>query len=486
MFKKIFKVSVVFITLFYFGIVNVLAYNFVNPNNEKNVNAKINGIYDSKNLYDALYGKDEEEIKLISSDMMWWPIGSIDVTMINGTAFAIGEPQTVSRSDGFGCFAWRANKEKGETCGWHNGLDISGLGLPPGTINVIAVKDGVVVYPTKEYQTQFKDHSGSAYRNGDGGGLGNYVVVQHSDGTQSVYGHMAFNSITVMAGDTVRQGQVVGKVGHTGSSTAAHLHFGVKVGGQYVDPLDYIDPENPRPQGSNSGFSLYSTTLSKNEFVAKMNGYCDRTNRIGFCKNFASIAGDIYDVSLKNNVNPELVIVTAGAESGWTLDKACAYTNNYWGIKITNGNPCNSGGIYDSVLEGIIAYAKVIESYNPGGSLAGMINSRNNERTKAGCDAAGHGAPGTIEGMQSIYSWIGDYRYNPGNSNLGGCYYFKHIYGSNTYCDTKVTCVNYTDNRGEDLKKCPVGSRTTVCEQNDYTAWQLKKKLQIRYDIFGL
>jgi len=79
--------------------------------------------------------------------------------------------------------------------------------------------------------------------------------------------------------------------------------------------------------------------------------------------------------------------------------------------------------------------------------------------------------------MQSIYSSIGTYRYNPGSWGLGGCKYLNIIYGEN-YCSTVSTCAGSSN--------CPVESKTTVCEQNDYTAWQVKGKISMRYDIFGL
>lgn len=479
MLKRILKVSIVFMALFCFK--NVNAYDYINQSNAGKVESKINSIFESRELYRELFEIGEGQFNLVSSDMMWWPIGSIETVTINGELFAPGEPHTVSTSDGFGCFAWRANKEKGETCGWHNGLDISGLGLPPGTINIIAVKDGEVIYPTAEYQRQYKDHTGSAYRNGDGGGLGNYVIIRHSDGTQSVYGHMAQNSITVMAGDVVRQGQVIGKVGHTGSSTAAHLHFGIKVNGAYVDPLEYIDPTNPRPQGTNSSFILAGTILSRSEFIAKMKNYCDRSKNESFCNNFSDKAGEIYDVSKDNNINPELVVVKAGAETSWSLSSECAYTNNYWGIGLNDKKPCNSGGIFSSLAEGIAAYAKTIKGYDSGGNQESLVTNIYNTRSDEGCDFAGHGKPGTIEGMQSAidtqYTGLGEYRYDPGNADIGGCYYLDQIY-SKGYCSVKPSCTDYSN--------CSIATKTTVCEQNDYTAWRLKKQYSIRYDIFGL
>ena len=472
MLKKFSKVSIVFITLFYFCTV-VKAYDFVNSDNEERVYDAIKNIYDEKKLYDELSGiVDDEEIEIVSSNTYWWPIGSDEVVEKDGVLYAVGAPRTVNTSNGFGCTAENAWR----TDGCHGGLDM-GDGSAPGIVNVIASKDGVVVYPTAEYQKQFEDHG--FYGNTEGGGYGNYVVILHADGIYTVYGHLAKDSITVMAGETVKQGQVIAKMGHSGSSTGPHLHFTVGIGGigraNVVDPLDYIDPENPRPQ--NFGFSLNSTTLSKSEFVAKMNNYCTRTGRTGFCNNFASQAAEIYDVSLRNNVNPELVVVKAGAESGWDLKGNCAAANNYWGIRIYNGNSCTSGGVYDTLLDGIVDYAKVIANYSPNGSLAQMITERYNECEAAGCDPAGHGLPGTMEGMQSVYSWIGNYRYYKGDPNIGGCYYFNVIYGEE-YCKSKPVCTDYSN--------CPAETKTTPCEQNDYTIFRLKKQAAIRYDIFGL
>lgn len=58
------------------------------------------------------------------------------------------------------------------------------------------------------------------------GGYGNYVVIRHDNGTQTLYAHMS--STNVGAGQHVGQGQVVGYVGSTGRSTGSHLHFEVR------------------------------------------------------------------------------------------------------------------------------------------------------------------------------------------------------------------------------------------------------------------
>lgn len=58
------------------------------------------------------------------------------------------------------------------------------------------------------------------------GGYGNYVVVTHDNGTQTLYAHMS--RVAAYAGEEVSAGQVIGYVGSTGMSTGAHLHFEVR------------------------------------------------------------------------------------------------------------------------------------------------------------------------------------------------------------------------------------------------------------------
>ena len=63
---------------------------------------------------------------------------------------------------------------------------------------------------------------------------GNFIVLQHGD-YQTLYAHLS--SFSVAAGETVRQGQEIGRVGNTGRVTAPHLHFAVFRGGDPVDPV---------------------------------------------------------------------------------------------------------------------------------------------------------------------------------------------------------------------------------------------------------
>jgi len=58
------------------------------------------------------------------------------------------------------------------------------------------------------------------------GGYGNYVVIKHPNGTQTVYGHMS--KVFVSVGQKVTQGQTIGQSGNTGNSTGPHLHFEIR------------------------------------------------------------------------------------------------------------------------------------------------------------------------------------------------------------------------------------------------------------------
>lgn len=116
------------------------------------------------------------------------------------------------------------------TCGWygysgHTGVDVA---ISAGT-PVLAVKDGTVI-TSKALVT-----SSGAYRS-----YGEYIVIDHHDGTMTLYAHMQSGSRRVQAGDSVKRGQQIGNVGTTGNSTGNHLHFEVRVNGSPVNPVPYL------------------------------------------------------------------------------------------------------------------------------------------------------------------------------------------------------------------------------------------------------
>lgn len=78
--------------------------------------------------------------------------------------------------------------------------------------------------------------SGTVVRSADGwnGGWGNYVMINHGNGMQTLYAHMSSRAVSV--GQTVSRGQTIGYVGSTGMSTGPHLHFEMYINGSRVDP----------------------------------------------------------------------------------------------------------------------------------------------------------------------------------------------------------------------------------------------------------
>lgn len=121
-------------------------------------------------------------------------------------------------TDGFGM---RRNPFNGEGREVHEGLDIAvDFGTP-----VAATADGLVIYAAPH------------------AGYGNLVIVYHSNGITSRYGHLS--RISVEAGQRVKRGDQVGNVGSTGRSTGPHVHYEIRENDQSVDPLRYAGQTHP-------------------------------------------------------------------------------------------------------------------------------------------------------------------------------------------------------------------------------------------------
>lgn len=98
----------------------------------------------------------------------------------------------------------------------HNGLDFgSGRGA-----EVYAASSGKVVLA--QYNNTF----------------GNYIIIEHKNGTSTVYAHL--DKITVAKGNRVKKGEVIGYTGSTGRSSGPHLHYEVRIKGIPVDPKGYL------------------------------------------------------------------------------------------------------------------------------------------------------------------------------------------------------------------------------------------------------
>ena len=108
-------------------------------------------------------------------------------------------------------YGWRSRDN-------HKGLDI---GASYGT-EIYAAASGTV------YVSEY----------GYNGGYGNYVIISHGNGVQTLYGHCS--ELCISSGEYVEQGQLIAKVGSTGISTGNHLHFEVRVNGVTQDPQNYV------------------------------------------------------------------------------------------------------------------------------------------------------------------------------------------------------------------------------------------------------
>lgn len=240
--------------------------------------------------------------------------------------------------------------------------------------------------------------------------------------------------------------------------------------------FDIFKLETFKNTTSGGQLSLTTPVLSREKFIEAMEAYGDKSGNSGFITNFMPFAGEIYDVSMESNVNPELVVVTAKTEQNFV---AGGEANNYWGIAVENGS--QSGSSFPTLFDGIRAYAEVIHSFCEGGSKEAMVMERYEARKDTGCDPLGYGLPGTFSGMQSCYSFLGYHVY--GDPGTGGFYYMDPAREG-------VTAIYKTHE--EFLEKCynaggehALGAVTTPWEQGQYSAWQCKGKIEVWNDIFG-
>jgi len=80
--------------------------------------------------------------------------------------------------------------------------------------------------------------SGQVAMIGYNANFGKYIIVRHTDGFQTLYGHLS--AFQISKNVRVTQGQLLGKIGNTGYSTGSHLHFSIFLKGEPVDPFKYL------------------------------------------------------------------------------------------------------------------------------------------------------------------------------------------------------------------------------------------------------
>ena len=146
----------------------------------------------------------EREVRLINSRLR------LDILRLS--SIPSGLPVNGYISDGYGM---RRNPFSGEGRETHEGLDIAvDFGTP-----VTSTADGLVIYAAPH------------------AGYGNLVILYHSNGITTRYGHLS--RITVEAGQRVKRGDQIGHAGSTGRSTGPHVHYEIRENDQPLDPARY-------------------------------------------------------------------------------------------------------------------------------------------------------------------------------------------------------------------------------------------------------
>lgn len=140
-------------------------------------------------------------------EVQWSPVARRQITPDAGTVVASGN------------FIWPASGTITQNFVWyHKGLDIANHAAP----NILAADAGTVVVAGWP----------------DGYGYGNRIVIDHGNGTRTLYAHLS--KIYVSVGQTVNRGDAIGQMGSTGRSTGTHLHFEVIQGGVKINPLSVL------------------------------------------------------------------------------------------------------------------------------------------------------------------------------------------------------------------------------------------------------
>ncbi|MEL7622678.1 MAG: M23/M56 family metallopeptidase [Clostridiales bacterium] len=109
-----------------------------------------------------------------------------------------------------------------KTTVFHDGIDIPA----PSETPVLAADTGTII-------EMDKNETG-----------GNYVIIDHGNGQKTFYSHLLGHAESLASNDTVQQGDIIGYVGATGDATGNHLHFGLTIDDEYIDPMSIFTQEN--------------------------------------------------------------------------------------------------------------------------------------------------------------------------------------------------------------------------------------------------
>lgn len=170
--------------------------------------------------------------------------------------------------------------------------DSYGYNYHPGIDIVNYAGSGAYCYASGTVKTVLEDTK-----------LNGYVRIDHGNGIETVYGSL--EDIYVVKGDAVERGQCIGTTCSTASNPLMHLHFGMLIDGNYVDPLEYIEPGGGNSKIPEHYFGIATYDISN----TSENVTWDNVDKGKIC--FASADNNTHtyiDANLFNNQHPKYTL----------------------------------------------------------------------------------------------------------------------------------------------------------------------------------
>ncbi|MFT5302973.1 MAG: murein DD-endopeptidase MepM/ murein hydrolase activator NlpD [Mariniblastus sp.] len=188
---------------------------------------------------------------------------------------------------------------------------------------LFAAADGVVSeIHDGEFDRQFTASSAPA----------NYVIIDHGEGWRTFYWHLRRDSVNVSVGDSISQGDFLGYMGSSGSSTAMHVHFGLTHHGRTVEPMfaeaDYfVAPfgnvyDNPFLVESN--ITNFTTAAHRREGSSQLYTFSQQANQQ------TSVSGQFAGLEMGDNVQYRWYRPNGSLYSTGSLTQPADYSSSYW------------------------------------------------------------------------------------------------------------------------------------------------------------
>lgn len=210
----------------------------------------------------------------------------------------------------------------------HDGIDIHAY----GDDTIYAVADGTVGATS---DTCF--HVSCGYACEHYNTFGNYIRIDHADGTKSYYGHLLLNSLRVKTGDKVVKGQPIATMGSSGYSTGKHLHFELRVGSTKINvnhaadggSINYATTGYIKPVLEDIAEGLYYIKNNSNGKYLSVDGGTDANSQNVSTADFALT--EAFGMNLTK------------ADSGYKICPECCETRliNSYGTTVQSGNNVN-------------------------------------------------------------------------------------------------------------------------------------------------